>query len=81
MIMRSSNAREGPEAPRLSVYLTIIPRAHVGYEMTDSQRGTLWYIGSYTIMAKPTKSLELQYPMIQFFNKTRLSITNSNHFI
>ena len=30
-IMHSSNARERPEAPRLSVYLTIIPRAHVGY--------------------------------------------------
>ena len=26
----------------------------------------LWCIGSYTIMAKPMKSLELHYPMIQF---------------
>ena len=26
----------------------------------------LCYIGSYTIMAKPIKSLELHYPMIQF---------------
>ena len=25
----------------------------------------LWYIGSYTIMAMPIKSLELHYPMIQ----------------
>ena len=25
---------------------------------------TLWYIGSYTIMAKPIKSLELHYPII-----------------
>ena len=32
----------------------------------------LWYIGSYTIMAKPIKSLELHYPMIQFLIK-RLS--------
>ena len=29
----------------------------------------LWYIGSYTIKAKPMKSLELHYPMIQFFIK------------
>ena len=40
-ITRSSNARERPKAPRLSVYLTIIPRAHVRYDITDSQRGTL----------------------------------------
>ena len=26
----------------------------------------LWYIGSYTIMAKLIKILELYYPMIQF---------------
>jgi len=26
----------------------------------------LFYIGSYTIMAKPIKSLELHYPMVQF---------------
>ena len=25
-----------------------------------------WYNGSYTMMAKPVKSLELHYPMIQF---------------
>ena len=25
-----------------------------------------FYIGSYTIMAKPIKNLELHYPMIQF---------------
>ena len=25
-----------------------------------------WYNGSYTMMAKPMKSLELHYPMIQF---------------
>ena len=80
-IMRVTNARERSEAPWLSIYLTTIPRAHVGYEMTDSQRGILCYIGSYTIMDKPLKSLELHYPMIQFFNKTRLSITTSNHFI
>ena len=80
-IMRISNARERSETPRLSIYLTTIPRAHVGYEMTDSQRGILWYIGSYTIIDKPIKSLELHYPMIHFFNKTRLSITTGNHFI
>ena len=27
----------------------------------------LWYIGSYNIMAKPIKRLELHYSMIQFF--------------
>ena len=25
-----------------------------------------WYSGSYTMMAKPMKTLELHYPMIQF---------------
>ena len=100
----------------LSVYLTIIPRARVGYEVTDSQRGAkrrvgynhlisnkrewnncfiknhqqilldftdfasleqpegnlmdaisrVWYNGSYTIAAKPIKTLELHYTMIQF---------------
>ena len=91
-------------------YLTIIPRAHVGYEMIDSQRGAklaviisyptstsgiivllktikkcrkmwlvslstnnqkiaisrAWYNGSYTMAAKPIKSLDLHYTMIQF---------------
>ena len=97
-------------------YLTIIPRARVGYEVIDSQRGAerrvgynhlisnkrewnncfiknhqqillifahfawleqpegnlmvaisrIWYIGSYTIAAKPIKTLELHYTMIQF---------------
>ena len=99
-----------------SIYLTIIPRARVGYEVIDSQRGAkrrvgynhlisnkrewnncfiknhqqilldfadfawleqpegnlmdaisrVWYNGSYTIAAKPTKTLELHYTMIQF---------------
>ena len=26
-----------------------------------------WYNGSYTMMAKPIRALELLYPMIQFF--------------
>ena len=103
--------------------LTIIPRACVGYEVIDSQRGAkrrvgynhlisgtsasgiiicfiknhrqilldfanfpwlkhpegnlmdsisrVWYNGSYTIAAKPIKTLELHYTMIQF-----LIITN-----
>ena len=99
--------------PRI-VYLTIIPRARVGYEVIDSQRGAkrrvgynhlisnkrewnncfiknhqqilldfadfawleqpegnlmdaisqVWYNGSYTIAAKPIKTLELHYTMI-----------------
>ena len=98
------------------LYLTIIPRVHVGYEMIDSQRGAQhrvdynhlisnkrewnncfiknnkeillnladfalqeqlesnlmvaisrpWYNGSYATAAKPIKSLELHYTMIQF---------------
>ena len=98
------------------VYLTIIPRARVGYEVIDSQRGAkrrvdynplisnkresnncfiknhqqilldfadfvwleqpegrlmdaisgVWYNGSYTIVAKPIKTLELLCTMIQF---------------
>ena len=28
-----------------------------------------WYNGSYTMMAKPMKTLELHYPMIQFLIK------------
>ena len=98
------------------LYLTIIPRARVGYEVIDSQRGAkrrvgynhlisnkrewnncfiknhqqillnfadfawleqpegnlmvaisrVWYNGSYTIAAKPIKTLELHYTMIQF---------------
>ena len=98
------------------IYLTIIPRARVGYEVIDSQRGAkhrvgynhlisnkpewnncsiknhqqilldfadfawleqpqgnlldaisrVWYNGSYAIAAKPIKTLELQYTMIQF---------------
>ena len=97
-------------------YLTIIPQACVGYEVTDSQRGAkrrvgynhlisnkcewndcfiknhqqllldsadftwleqpegnfmdaiswVWYNGSYTIAAKPIKTLELHHTMIQF---------------
>ena len=97
------------------VYLTIIPRARVGYEVIDSQRGAkrrvgynhpisnkrewnncfikdyqqilldfadfawleqpegnsmdlisrVWYNGSYAIAAKPIKTLELHYTMIQ----------------
>ena len=92
-------------------YLTIIPRARVGYsEMIESQRGAerrvgynhlisnkrewnncftknnqeillyqeqpednlmvaisrAWYNGSYTMAAKPFKSLELHYTMVQF---------------
>ena len=103
----------------MSVCLTNIPRARVGYEMVDSQRGALrrvgynhlvsnkrewnncfiknnqeilldladfasrttarqfmvaisrtWYNGSYTIAAKPIKSLELHYTMIQFLINT-----------
>ena len=30
----------------------------------------LWYIGSYTIMAKPIKSLELHYPIIRFLSSS-----------
>ena len=101
------------------VYLTIIPRARVGYEMIDSQRGGKrrvgynhlisnkrkwnncfiknnreilldlndfavqdrpegnlmvaisrpWYNCSYTMAAKPIKSLELHYTMMQFLIK------------
>ena len=76
-------------------YLTIIPRARVGYEVIDSQRGAkknhqqillyfayfawlekpegnlmdaisrVWYKSSYTITAKPIKTLELHYTMVQ----------------
>ena len=101
---------------KIGEYLTIIPRARVGYEMIDSQRGAkrqvgfnhlisnkrewnncfiknhqqilldfadsawleqpesnlmdaisrVWYNGSYTIAAKPIKTPELHYTMIQF---------------
>ena len=86
------------------VYLTIIPRARVGYNhLISNKRGwnncfiknnqeTLldfadfalqeqlednlmvsisraWYNGSYTMAAKPIKSLELHYTMIQFLIK------------
>ena len=100
----------------LRLYLTIIPRARVGYEVIDSQRGAkrrvgynhlisnkrewsncyiknhqqilldfadfawleqtegslmdaisrVWYNGSYTIAAKPIKTLELHYTMKSF---------------
>ena len=86
----------------VAIYLTIIPRARVGYEVIDSQRGAKWnncfiknhqqilldfadfawleqpegnsmdaisrvrYNGSYTMAAKPIKTLELHYTMIQF---------------
>ena len=94
-----------------NIIIIIIPWARIGYEMTDSQRGTnhltsnkcewnncfikknqeillyrladftlreqqednlmvafswAWYNGSYTMAAKPIKSLELHYTMIQF---------------
>ena len=99
---------------RVTVSLTIIPRARVGYEVIDSQQGAkrrvgynhlisnkrewnncfiknhqqilldfadfawleqpegnlmdaisqVWYNGSYTIAAKPIKTLELHYTMI-----------------
>ena len=102
------------------VYLTIIPRARVGYEMIDSQQGAKrrvgynhlisnkrkwnncfiknnreilldltdfavqerpegnlmvaisrpWYNCSYTMAAKPIKSLELHYTMMQFLIKS-----------
>ena len=51
----------------------------------------LWYTGSYTIMAKPIKSLELHYPMIQFLINNNYSMSpctldrivrvGFNHFI
>ena len=85
-------------------YLTIIPRARVGYEMVDhlisnkrkwnncfikNNKEILvdfadfalqeqlednsmvsifraWYNGSYTMAAKPIKSLEMHYTMLQF---------------
>ena len=100
----------------VQIELTIIPRARVGYEVIDSQRGAkrrvgyshlisnkgewnncfiknhqqilpdfadfawleqqegnlmdaisrVWYNGSYTIAAKPIKTLESHYTMIQF---------------
>ena len=31
-----------------------------------------WYNGSYTMMVKPKKTLELHYPMIQFLIKTSI---------
>ena len=111
------------------LYLTIIPRARVGYEVIDNQRGAkrrvgynhlisnkrewnncviknhqqillnfadfawleqpegnlmiaisrVWYNGSYTIAAKPIKTLELHYTMIQFLI-TRLIHDNSYSF-
>ena len=107
-------------------YLTIIPRARVGYEVIDSQQGAnrrvgynhlisnkrewnncfiknhqqilldfadfawleqpegnlmdaisrVWYNGSYTIAAKPIKTLELHYTMIQFLIKKQLYNTS-----
>ena len=105
-----------PNCDKSTIYLTTIPRARVGYEVIDSQRGAkrrvgynhlisnerewntcfiknhqqilldfahfAWleqpegnlmdaisrvlYNGSYTIAAKPIKTLELHYTMIQF---------------
>ena len=114
--MKNSNQRNSTRKsaiwidPLTVVYLTIIPRARVGYEVIDSQRvgynhlisnkreqnncfiknhqqllldfadfawfeqlegnlmdaiSRVWYNGSYTIAAKPIKTLELHYTMIQ----------------
>ena len=35
--------------------------------------------GSYTMMAKPIRALELHYPMIQFFIIERKSVTSCYH--
>ena len=97
-------------ACKAQLYLTIIPRVLVGYEVIDSKRGAkrrvgynhlisnkrewnncfiknhqqdldfawleqpegnlmdvfaqVWYNGSYTIAAKPIKTLELHYTMV-----------------
>ena len=85
----------------LSIYLTIVPRVHVGYNHFISNKhewnncfiennqeilldlanfalqeqpedhlmvtiSRSWYNDSYTMAAKPIKSLELHYTMIQF---------------
>ena len=118
------------EVSRMKVYLTIIPRARVGYEMIDSQRrakrrvgynhlmsnkcewndyfiknnqeilldfanfalqeqlednfmvtiSRTWYNGSYTLVAKPIKSLELRYTMIQFLIIINFSLVNISLF-
>ena len=61
-------------------YLTIIPRARIGYEMVDSQRDALSAtlaitnsyptsasgIIAYAIACKPIKTQELQYIMASF---------------
>ena len=111
-------------------YLTIIPRARVGYEVIDSQPGAkrrvgynhlisnkrewnncfiknhqqilldfadfawleqpegnlmdaisrVWYNGSYTIAAKPIKTLELHYTMIQFLIKWDIFASKGSSF-
>ena len=38
-----------------------------------------WYNGSYTMMAKPIRALELHYPMIQFLIIERRSVTSCYH--
>ena len=59
---------------------TIIPFALVGYETGYSQLGaTHGIIVKYTIMAKPIKSLELHFPMIQFLRKIDKLRDNRSH--
>ena len=36
-----------------------------------------WYNGSYTMMAKPVRALELHYPMVQFLINAKLKYTLS----
>ena len=39
------------------------------------------YIGSYTIMAKPMKSLELHYPLVQLLMKKNIVLIKNIHLL
>ena len=40
-----------------------------------------WYNGSYTMAAKPIKSLEMHYTMIQFLIKANVSLKMSMNYM
>ena len=70
--------------PRVCVGYEMVDSQRVGYNHLISNKFWVdtysyhiwraWYNGSYTMMAKPIRALELHYPMIQFsiITNTRL---------
>ena len=69
-----------PQSINAKLFLPMIPIGIVAHALTllwdnlcrNSCICRSWYNGSYTIMAKPMKTLQLHYPTIQFLIKANI---------